>query len=307
MSAVDWFALGLDDSLGAGLKKVLDQEQARIAFIHTLQAALVNPIPHAPDRIRLIHDDIKTLDKSLRLRVGMLPLDRPQAWFRVSAPTEKDKSPIGGVDFHDPIFMAFDEAHALSVRRLIPEYWKQGVVATDRFDPGLSLWGRLLILNKRLNTLNNLAAPFQDIALDEMPDAIPDAFSSPSLLLFGTQIAQRIKACRKDLDTAYSFLWSRTESFLYALHVHYMAQKSRGSASQQSYSGSPPPVPKRKLSPLEEAMSFMSFSRLPSFDDLRQRYRAMAASLHPDRGGCEERFKLLTLHYQALMKQLQRF
>ena len=307
MSALDWFALGTGDNIAADLSRVLEQEEVRIAFVRALKAALVNPIPHAPDRIRVLHDDIKALDKTLRLRVGMLPLDRPQAWFRVSAPTEKDRGPIGGIDFHDPIFMAFDEAHALSVRRLIPEYWKQGVVSTDRFDPGLSLWGRLLILKKRLNAMNTLAAPFQDIALDEMPDAIPDALSCPSLLVFGTQIALRIKACGRDLDSAYAFLWSRTESFLYALHVHYMAQKSRASAGQKSHSQSAPPVPRRKLSPLEEAMSFMSFQRLPSFDDLRQRYRAMAASLHPDRGGCEERFKLLTLHYQALLKQLQRF
>lgn len=307
MSAVDWFALGLGDDIGAGLKGVLEQEEAKIHFVRALKTALVNPIPHAPDRIRLLHDDVKALDKTLRLRVGMLPLDRPQAWFRASSQSEKDKSPIGGIAFHDPIFMAFDEAEAMTLRRLLPAYWQQRVVATDRYDPGLSLWGRLLILNKRLHVLNTMRAPFQDIALDEMPEAIPDALSSPALIQFGTQIAQRIKLCRKDLEASYAFLWSRSESFLYARHLHSMAYKTRTRPQAEDREASAPPLAKRKLSPLEEALLFMSFSRLPSFDDLRQRYRAMAAALHPDRGGCEERFKLLTLHYQALLKQLQRF
>ncbi|RYZ56711.1 MAG: hypothetical protein EOP07_11835 [Proteobacteria bacterium] len=316
MSASDWFQLGLDDNIGAGLDKVLREEEMKIQFVRSLKAALHNPIPYAPDRLRQLHDDIRTLDKTLRIRVGVLPLDRPQAWFRSSPSSEKN--PIAGIDFTDPIFMPFDESHALTLKNLIPEYWKQRVVATDRYDPGLSLWGRLLILNKRLHHLNVLPAPFQDIALDEMPDAIPDIFATPSLAQFGLQIAERVKAARRDLDACYAFLWSRSQSFLYALHVHYMAQKARGAfraedsfkeASERSDAGAKqaPPIPKRKMSPLEEALHFMSFQRLPSFADLRQRYRTMAQALHPDRGGCEERFKQLTLHYQALLKQLQRF
>jgi hypothetical protein len=316
VSAFDWFSPGLDENIGSGLDKVLREEEMKIQFVRSLKAALANPIPYAPDRLRQLHDDIKTLDKTLRIRVGVLPLDRPQAWFRASPSHEKN--PIAGIDFDDPVFLPFEGSHALTLKNLIPEYWKQRVVATDRYDPGFCLWGRLLILNKRLHQMNTLQAPFQDILLDEMPDAIPDVFATPSLSQFGLQIAERVRAARRDLDACYAFLWSRSQSFLYAMHVHYMAQKSRtgqrSSDAPQDQAGpkesgphQAPPVPKRKLSPLEEALHFMSFQRLPSFADLRQRYRTMAQALHPDRGGCEERFKQLTLHYQALLKQLQRF
>ncbi len=309
--SADWFASGLGADLPAGLDRILRQEQSKIHFVQALRNALVNPAAHAPDQIRLLHDDVRALEKTLRLRVGLLPLDKPQAWFRSSVPSDNDKSPIASTSYHEPIFMAFEESQAMSLRQLIPEFWKQAVVATDRYNPGSSLWGRLLALNKRLHALNNLRSPFQDISLEELPDAIPDELNSPSLNQFGLQIATRIKACRNDLEASYGFLWARTESFLYAQHIQYMAQKSRNSwqAKPKDEPERPPspPIPKRKLSPLEEALSFMSFSRLPSFSDLRHRYRAMAQALHPDRGGCEERFKLLTLHYQALLKQLQRF
>ena len=35
MSALDWFALGLDDNIGAGLKKVLELEEAKLEVQRT--------------------------------------------------------------------------------------------------------------------------------------------------------------------------------------------------------------------------------------------------------------------------------
>ncbi|MBC7662052.1 MAG: hypothetical protein H7249_20345 [Chitinophagaceae bacterium] len=300
----DWFAFGLEGTASSGLDKVLRLQETKLQFARALKYALANPIPQAPDRIALIHDDIKSLDKTLRLRVSMLPLDRPQAWFRPGIPAEK--SPIASSEHTDPIFMPFEDSHAAVVRLALPEFWRQRIVATDRYDAGFSLWGRLLALNKKLHQLNHLSAPFHDITIDEMPDAIPDELSSPALNAFVTQLCQRLKACQRDLEACYSFLWARSESFLFALHVQYMGGRGKESRADKN---APPPLPHngRKLSPLEEALRFMNFSRLPNFADLRARYRVMAQALHPDRGGNEDHFKLLSLHYQALLKQSQRF
>ncbi len=303
---LDWFAPALDVPIGAGLDKVLRSEESRLQFVRALKQALANPIPHAPDRISLIQGDIKALDKALRLRVGILPLDRREAWFRSSPNGER--SPIASTAMDEPIFMRFDEAQAAQIRLEIPELWRKKLTGTSVFDPGPSIWGRLLTLNKKLAQLGQLPGPFHDIHLEDLPDAIPDEFASPALAQFGTQLAQRYKLCVRDLDTAYQTLWTRSESFLYAQHVNFKAGRAGASSSSKagssSHAGARRPAP---LTPMEEALKFMNFSRLPAFDDLRQRYRAMAQVLHPDRGGNEDKFKLLTLHYQAILKQIQRF
>ncbi|RZA13473.1 MAG: hypothetical protein EOP10_29665 [Proteobacteria bacterium] len=297
---LDWFGSALNgkesQNVSSGLTQLVEQEESRLMFAKALKHALANPIPHAPDRIALLHDDIRTLEKTLRLRLSMLPLDRPQAWFRTSPPM--DKSPIASTSWHDPIFLAFEESHAQTVKKVLPELFAAKYIASKDYDPGFSLWGRLLKMNLKLHQLNHLPAPFTDIALEDMPDAIPDELLTPALAQYGAQLAARIKACQKDLEACYGYLWSRSESFLVALHVQHLARQSRsGIATPGS----------RKLSPLEEALKFMSFSRLPNIDDLRTRYRTMAQTMHPDLGGTEERFKLLSVHYQALLKQLQRF
>jgi hypothetical protein len=300
-SGLDWFAVAVSSKesrhLSSGLFQLVEQEESRLLFAKALKEALGNPIPHAPDRIALLHDDIRTLDKTLRLRLSMLPLDRPQAWFRTSPPT--DKSPIASTSWHDPVFLAFEESRAQIIRKVLPELWSAKYVASSDYDPGFSLWGRLLKMNLKLHRLNHLAPPFSDIALEDMPEAIPDDLLTPSLALYGEHLAERIKACRKDLQACFDYLWSRSESFLAALHVQNLSRRSREGFSDDPSRVSP------KGNPLAEALHFMSFHRLPHFDDLRRRYRTMAQVLHPDRGGSEDRFKLLNLHYRVLRKQLK--
>ena len=307
-SALDWFASALDgkesSNVTSGLDHLVQSQDAKLLFARALKNALANPIPHAQDRISLLQEDIRTLEKTLHLRLSMLPLDRPQAWFRSSPPT--DKSPIASTAWHDPIFLAFEGQHADTVKKLIPELWNTKSIASRLYDPGFSLWGRLLKMNVRLGQLNQLPAPFQDILLEDMPEAIPDELLSPMLAVYGAQLASRIKACQRDLEACYSLLWARSESFLVSFYVQHLAMRARTGGESHS-TASDRSVPKRRMGPLEEALQFMNFSRLPNFDDLRSRYRVMAQSLHPDRGGNEERFKLLSLHYQALLKQLQRF
>ncbi len=311
LSKFDWFASALDGMEGtnvtSGLDRLVREEETRLLFAKAMKSALANPIPHGPDRIALMLEDIRTLDKTLRLRLNMLPLDRPQAWFRTSPPT--DRSPIASTSWHDPIFLAFEESSADAVRRALPLLWNEKRLSSELYDPGFSLWGRLLKMNVALQKLNSLPPPFPDILLEDLPDAIPDDYQTPTLEVFGTLLSSRIKQCQRELKACYTFLWQRSEPFLASLYVRHLSDLAkRGQSFGSRFSGQESEkVPKRKLSPLEEALAFMNFNRLPNIDDLRHRYRSMAQALHPDRGGSEDHFHALSLHYQALLKHLQKF
>jgi hypothetical protein len=315
--SLDWFepAFLSAASIPLALDRVLCIEESKVHFTRCLRAALCNPVPHGLDRIAAVNQDIKLLQQTFQHRLGILAIDRPQAWFRHSSTAER--GPFAVAVFEEPVFARFDECRAVAVRHLLPELWRNRQVSCTDYDPALSLWGRLLQLNRRLEQINQLPAPFSDVRLDELPEAIPDELQSPALNKFGTQIAQRIKNCQRELDSCYEQLWSRSESFLYALHIQYLSNKARQQQQQHqepkaktrqgARQDPPPPPPPRSHLPqhVGEALRFMEFKALPNFDDLRQRYRVMAHALHPDRGGSEDRFKQLTQHYKRLLQHLE--
>ena len=307
-SSLDWFEPALQSSVATplALDRVLCIEESKLHFTRCLRVALCHPVPHGPDRIASLSQDIKLLQQTFQQRLGVLAIDRPQAWFRHSSTAER--GPFAVSVFEEPVFARFDECRAVAVRHLLPELWRNRQVACSDYDPALSLWGRLLQLNRRLEQINQLPAPFSDVRLDELPEAVPDELQSPALHKFGSQIALRMKTCQRELEGCYEQLWSRSESFLYALHIQYLSNKARQQQKQQEpkqerrRQGARQEVPP---SPLNEAMLFMEFRSMPNFEDLRQRYRVMAQALHPDRGGSEERFKQLTLHYKMLLQHLE--
>jgi|GEM_PF-4462357 hypothetical protein len=304
----DWFepALYGNGSWTSGLDRVLCIEESKLQFVRCLKSILCNTIPHAPDRITILQQDVKMLEHTLQLRLGILAMDRPQAWFRHSPATER--GPFSAAVFEDPIFSRFEESRAVAIRHVLPELWRSRQVSCSEYDPSASLWGRLLLLNKRWAQLNQLPPPFGDVFVDELPEALPDDLSSPALIQFGALLAQKIKACQRDLEVCYQQLWCRSESFLYALHIQHLSHKARKQQShQQSSQSRHESRPRSPFSQaVEESLRFMNFGSMPSFTDLKQRYRTMAHHLHPDKGGNEERFKLLTYHYQQLLKFLQR-
>jgi hypothetical protein len=310
-SSLDWFepAFQSTNSIPLALDRVLCIEESKIHFTRCLRAALCNPVPHGLDRIAAVAQDIKLLQQTFQHRLGILAIDRPQAWFRHSSTAER--GPFAVSVFEEPVFARFDDCRAVAVRHLLPELWRHRQVACADYDPALSLWGRLLQLNRRLEEINQLPAPFSDVRLDELPEAVPDELQSPALHKFGSQIAQRMKSCQRELGSCYEQLWSRSESFLYALHIQYLSNKAKHQQQQQAHQGhrqgaqqkTPPPL--ARANPVAEAMRFMEFKAIPNFEDLRQRYRVMAHTLHPDRGGSEERFKQLTLHYKKLLQHLE--
>jgi hypothetical protein len=310
--SLDWFepAFLSAASIPLALDRVLCIEESKVHFTRCLRAALCNPVPHGADRIAALAQDIKLLQQTFQHRLGILAIDRPQAWFRHSSTAER--GPFAVAVFEEPVFARFDECRAVAVRHLLPELWRNRQVSCSDYDPALSLWGRLLQLNRRLEQINQMPAPFADVRLDELPEAIPDELQSPALNRFGQQIAQRIQTCQRELDGCYEQLWSRSESFLYALHIQYLSNKARQQQqdprthSRQGARQETPPPPRSHLPPhVGEAMRFMEFKAVPNFEDLRQRYRVMAHALHPDRGGSEDRFKLLTQHYKRLLQHLE--
>lgn len=329
----DWFepALQGSGSLAAGFERVIAMEECKLQFVRCLKAAVLSPVPHAPDRIALLHQDVKVLDQTLQLRLGMLAMDRPQAWFRHSPATER--GPFAATVYEEPIFTRFEEQRAVSIRHLLPELWRTGQLSCEAYDPSNSVWGRLLLLKKKFAQLNQLPHPFADLTLDELPEALPDELQSPSLQQYTAQLNQRMRGCFRDLEGCFQMLWARSESFLYALHLQHLSARAR--ASQENGKGrgegaaregasrgrqdpgkargertsragaareSEPKVP----SALVAALQFMNFAATPPFSELRARYRIMAHSLHPDRGGDENKFKLLTQHYQEILSTLTR-
>ncbi len=320
--SLDWFEPALQHaaSLPLALDRVLCIEESKLQFARCLRVALCNPVPHGLDRIAALAQDIRLLQQTFQHRLGILAIDRPQAWFRHSSTAER--GPFAVAVYEEPIFSKFDESRAVAVRHLLPELWRNRQITCNEYDPASSLWGRLLQLNRRLEQINQLPAPFSDVRLDELPEAVPDELQTPALSRFGNQIAQRMKSCQKELEHCYEQLWSRSESFLYALHIQYLSNKARQQqhpkdsrqqqqnprdSQQQHRQGARPEPPKGPSVPsqVSEAMLFMEFPALPNFEDLRQRYRVMAHRLHPDRGGSEDRFKLLTLHYKKLLQHLE--
>ena len=300
---LDWFepALFGSGSAAAGFDRLIAVEESKLQFARCLKGAICHPVPHAADRIALLHQDVKILEQTLQLRLGVLAMDRPQAWFRHSPATER--GPFATPVYEEPIFARFEESRAMSVRHLLPELWRMQQVTATTYDPSHSLWGRLLGLNKKYAQLRQLPHPFADVCLDELPEALPDEVASPALEQYGRQITQRMRNCQRDLDVCFQQLWSRSESFLYALHIQHMSAKARQQQGEQSQRRSAPQAFSRAL---QDALRFMNFGALPPTDDLKQRYRSMAHHLHPDKGGSEERFNLLTQHYQIILQTLRR-
>ncbi len=290
--SLDWFqpALHSELSVSQGLDRVLAIEESRVQFVRCLKIALNHQVPGAPDRLAIIQQDIRTLAQTLRHRLGFLSIDKPQAWFRHSPPTER--GPFATAILEDPVFLRFDEGRASAVRHHIPELWRSRQMACEAFEPGSSLWGRILGLNRNLARINQLSAPYADLCLDELPEALPDELLSPALQRFCASLSQRMRVCQQELQDCYQALWAQSESFLYAMHLQYMSRRAR---EQQ--------VPKRS-SPVDEALRFMSFTGMPDVTSLRQRYRQLAQTYHPDRGGSAERFQLLTRHYEVIMRAL---
>jgi hypothetical protein len=58
---------------------------------------------------------------------------------------------------------------------------------------------------------------------------------------------------------------------------------------------------------LVEAIKFFGFSDSVSIKKLKKRYRTISKELHPDKGGDEEKMKLVNEYYKCLMEYLESY
>jgi len=58
---------------------------------------------------------------------------------------------------------------------------------------------------------------------------------------------------------------------------------------------------------LIEAIKFFGFSYKVSIKRLKKRYRILSKELHPDRGGDEEKMRLVNEYYKCLMEYLENY
>ncbi len=305
--SLDWFdpAVKSSHSLQKGLDRVLLQEEAKLQFVRCLKLALAHPVPQSADRLTLLHAEIRRMSLTLQERLGMLTVDRPQAWFRHSPSIERATRATDL--YEEPIFLRFEASRASSIRHLLPELWKQRQLSCDVYDPGASLWGRLLGFNRQLARINQLASPFSDIFLEELPEEIPDELRSPALLLFAKQVAELMQACQRELGACFERLWQASEAFLAKQHTQYVAECARQQQEQNEQRRQRQGADSGKdwaSTSLDEALHFMNFRSLPDRDSLRQAYRTLAQRLHPDAGGSAEHFQRLSRHYETILKAL---
>ena len=108
-----------------------------------------------------------------------------------------------------------DEARRL--RNEIVMLWKERKQSGGMLRQGIYLWSRLLQLNHCWEELVQLSDPFQDLRLDELPEALPDDIASPSLIAYLKRVRALTLKIRDDLDSAFKAFSSQQKNFYWAI------------------------------------------------------------------------------------------
>ena len=290
----DWFmpAIYASGSVEHCLDQVIQQEEARLLFLKALKSSLCDG--HSIDAITLLKSEASTLKKTLDVRLGVMDSSRFPAWFRSSTNTEW--GPFPGHVIKDAVFNEFPRDRARKVRNEILSSWDSGAEKISSMSGGECLWSRLLRLNCRWHKICNLGTPYADLSLSELPEGLPDDFSSPALIGFLANVRGTVDEVRELLNDCFFDLFSISEDFLKA----YYRKKTTGQS--YSYQKSATYVSQE----LKSSLSFMDFTDVPSDMKLiRSRYLELARSYHPDVcGGDESLFKDLTFHYNNIIQSL---
>lgn len=319
----DWFlpAIEADGSVGDSLDAVLGELRQRATFAQALRVALVGPHGGPLDRITDLGQRLKGVENTLRFRLGILRPERPHAWFR--APATTSTGPFATTLINDPVLAGYDPRDAQKVKKDLSALWTKRVAGPLPFlEDGPSLWKTLLEMNAELEKILVLPAPFEGLRLDKLPDELPPKLESRPLRAFLLNVRTEALSTRDRLGAAYAELFDACDRL-------WKVQSERATDSK-------PPPPKepsssgaragrhpdadnmreefrrrrvrtsRALSDKDlSALKFMGFDDLPDSEGLRQRYLLMAKRLHPDRGGNDGAFKLLTSAYAHLQNRVQ--
>lgn len=342
--ARDWFlpAIECNGTVSESLSAVLGELDQRTRFIASLKACLDLNDERGIDAVTDLSQRIRSLENTLKFRLGILRPERPQAWFR--APAATSTGPFAATLIDEPVFAHYDAGDAERVKRELYTLWGQRRAKTLPFkDDSPCLWKTLLQFGAELRQISELPAPFLGMKLEELPESLPAHLDSRALRAFLLNVRnevlgarERLEACFRQLRDACERFWtyqreheksSRPFAAQQASHHNHKHSHAQGPAQQASGYGqsgrshtqaesmreefrrrrqTTQPV----LRPLNgadlEALRFMGFDDVPAPEILRQRYIILAKQFHPDRhGGNENSFKRLSSAYSHLINRFE--
>ena len=296
----DWFAEGVDphQSLIAGLQAVHTKLSIRQVFIKKLMHKFFSTKASSGDALTYIRLQLRCLDQTLANRMPMLSPTRPGAWFRPFQGRSLGPFPVEL--FQQPVLDRYQPSSVESVKGEIRTNFA-GRQTGGRFisDAGSSLWGILLKLNRSLEEICVLDAPFSGLRMETLEAQLPKELCSPGVHVFLHNVSQTIGQCRGLLDRSYTYLWQHCQPF-WSIQVKIKDQQAGGGggARDRATTFSNGAI----LSAMDiKSLQFMDFETIPDKIQLKRRYLHLAQRLHPDRqGGNEESFKLLNASYGHL-------
>lgn len=317
----DWFlaAIESDGTVSDSLSAVLRELERRVDFVKGLKRNLELTGARGLDAITDLGQRIRSLENTLRFRLGILRPERPAAWFR--APAATTTGPFSGAVLEEPVFAPYDAADVATVRLGLEAAWRDRTAKSLPFkDQSPCLWRTLLGYAELLERIATLPEPFTGLRMDRLPDGLPAELESRALRAFLINVRNEVLSARDRLEDCHRQLHEASEKFW---STQTEADQSRGSGRSESRERSRPssaadsvreefkrrrttPQVRRLLTPVDmDALRFMGFEDLPSSADLRHRYLTMARQLHPDlHGGSDHRFKSLTRAYEHLSERV---
>jgi len=312
----DWFigAIETKGSVGACLSAVSDELSSRQKFVELLKAKIVKP-ESTLDNVSDLATRIKSLENTLRFRLGILRPERPGAWFR--APAATSTGPFASTLLSEPVFSLYRPEDVDKVRKSLKVAWESKSITNLPFEQNEpSLWKSLLCLSLELEQLINLPEPFDSFKLDELPNGLPPSLDSKALRAFLLNVASELKNARLKLDDCYKQLLDSSDR----LWIYQKEQSKRThrrdfrSPGQDRIDDVRAEFQKRRQAAMpirnsvdSEALQFMGFRDFPTPEILKQRYLILAKKLHPDANlGMDEDFKFLTKSFAHLNSRILR-
>jgi hypothetical protein len=312
----DWFLAAIEarGSVAQCLGAVLRELETRTQFVEVVQKSLDESGTGA-DRVTLLGQRIKSLENTLRFRLGILRPERPGAWFR--APAATSTGPFASTLLAEPVFSFYKPMDVDQVRRGLRNSWERRSIQSLPFESGEPcLWRTLIQLAEEFERINKLPAPFESFTLKSLPQGLPPVLESRALRAFLINVSaelqdaeKRLTNCHGDLMQASEKLWDyQKEQSKYTFRRERERDRSgpaddvRAEFKRRRQSARP-----LRSFRDSEALRFMGFDDLPSFELLKSRYINLAKQFHPDRhGGDEAKFKLLTKAYSHLNSRIER-
>lgn len=301
----DWFAPAIQKSSSVedSLSFVMTSLKKKLEFIQKLQANLCELSESDFDAVTDLSRQVRVLKTSLELRLGVLDVDRPGAWFRETL--NDNAGPFKQTSLKDPVMQKYDPYDVQNVKSQINTCWRQHKILDHTLmASGMCLWRRLLQCNSKFHQIQHVKVGEDLFNLMAVPAELSAEIDSPILRQFLLNVSTKLSQLRTELNSCYSLLWSKcillwekqnedNRTRPYREH----ARKTRDEFKRKRESR----VLSKKDQRRQNALSFMGFEELPTKEALRAKYLQLAKNYHPDlQGGCEEKFKILSESYREL-------